>query len=53
MLLLIILVVLLFGGGGGWWLGNRQEWPGGGYGSGIGTIVLLFLVLYLLGFLHS
>jgi hypothetical protein len=52
MLLLIILLVLIFGGGGGYYLGNAQQWPGGGYGSGLGTIVVVLLVLWLAGFLR-
>ena len=51
MLLLIILLVLIFGFGGGYW-GNRT-YPGwGGPGFGLGTILVILLVLYLLGFLH-
>jgi len=51
MLLLIIVLVLVFGLGGGYW-GNTQ-YPGwGGPGFGLGTILLILLILYLLGFLH-
>jgi hypothetical protein len=51
MLILIIVVVLLFGLGGGYW-GHRQYGetaPYAGPGIGIGTILLILLVLYLLG----
>lgn len=46
MLLIIIVIVLVLGvGGGGYW-GNRTYGPVGGFG--IGGILLLLLVLYLL-----
>ena len=47
MLLLIILLVLLFGGGGGYY-GYSRWGTGGGLGI-VGTILLIFLVVYLLG----
>ncbi len=48
MLLVILLIVVLLGFGG-YWGGNQY-----GYGpqAGIGTIVLIILILYLLGYLH-
>ena len=48
MLLLILLLLLLFGGGFGYW-GHRQYGPTGGYGIGLGTIIVILLVCYLLG----
>jgi hypothetical protein len=47
MLLILILLILLFGGGG-WWFGNRG---GGAYGPhfGIGAILLVVIVIWLLG----
>jgi hypothetical protein len=47
-MLLWILVLLLLFGGGSWYGGNRWQ-PGYGPGIGIGTIAVLFLVLWLLG----
>jgi hypothetical protein len=51
MLLIIILFVLLFGFGGGYWghrnYGQQYEWAGPGFG--IGTILIVLLVCYLLG----
>ncbi|MEJ1968496.1 MAG: DUF3309 family protein [Rhizomicrobium sp.] len=45
LLIIIILLVLLFGGGG--W-GYSRYGAGGGLGI-VGTILVIFLVLYLLG----
>jgi hypothetical protein len=50
MIVLIIVLILLFGGGFGYW--GHSQW-GGSYGYagpsiGIGTILVLLLVLYLL-----
>jgi hypothetical protein len=49
MLLLIIILILLFGGGAGYWGHSRYEGVWGGPGIGLGTILVLFLILYLLG----
>lgn len=48
MLILIILLILIFGLGGGY-LGHVNNWPGGGPGIGLGTILLVLLVVWLLG----
>ena len=49
MIIVIILVLLLFGGGGGFY-GNQAWGPVGGAGVGLGTILVILLVCYLLGF---
>ena len=55
-LLLIILVILLLCGGLGGW-GYRAGWYGGNPGYGLGGIVVLvlvvFLIIYLLGGVHG
>ncbi len=50
MLLLIILLILIFGIGGGWYgyRSNDGSWGHAG-GIGLGTILLVLLVIYLLG----
>jgi len=48
MLLLIVLLVLLFGGGGGYY-GHTRWGPSGGAGIGLGTVLMILLVAYLLG----
>ena len=48
MLLLIIILILLFGGGGGYY-GHTRWGPGGGFGIGLGTIVLIRLIAWLVG----
>jgi len=50
-ILLIIVLILVFGGGGGYW-GHTQWGPAGGFGIGLGTILAILLVLYLVGFLR-
>ena len=53
LLLIVIVLVLIFGGGGGFYYGNRQFGsPVYGGGFGLGTVLLILLVLYLLGGLH-
>jgi hypothetical protein len=51
MLILIILLILLFGGGFGYWghsnYGASYPWAGPGFG--LGTILIIILVVYLLG----
>ena len=51
MLLLIIVLILLFGGGGGYY-GYSKWGTGGGLGI-VGTVLLIVLILYLLGAIHS
>jgi hypothetical protein len=48
MLILIIVLVLVFGGGGGFY-GHRRWGHRGGAGIGLGTILLILLVAYVLG----
>lgn len=50
MLLLIIVLLLLFGGGGGYF-GYSRWGTRGGLGI-FGTVLLIALILYLLGFLR-
>ena len=50
MLLLIIVLLLLFGGGGGYY-GYSRWGRRGGLGI-VGTVVLIAVILYLLGFLR-
>ena len=50
MLFLIIVLVLIFGVGGGYW-GHTQWGANNGYagpGIGIGTVLVILLILYLL-----
>lgn len=47
-MLLIILLILVFGGGFGYW-GHRQYGGYAGPGIGLGTLLVILLVLYLLG----
>ncbi len=48
MLILIIVLILLFGGGFGYY-GHSRYGPTGGAGIGLGTILLIFLVAWMLG----
>lgn len=48
MLILLIVLILLFGGGGGYY-GHSRWGPSGGAGVGLGTVVLIVLLVYLLG----
>ena len=48
MLLLIIILLLIFGGGGGYY-GHSRWGPGGGASVGLGTVLLILLMVYLLG----
>ncbi len=50
MLILLIVLILLFGAGGGYY-GHSRWGVGGGAGVSLGTILLILLVAYLLGFL--
>jgi hypothetical protein len=49
MLLLIIILILVFGGFGGWYDSNNNGSWGRGGSIGLGTILLICLVIYLLG----
>lgn len=51
MLLLLILLVVLFAGGGGYY-GYSRWGTGGGLGI-VGTVLLVVVVLYLFGGMHS
>lgn len=50
-ILVIIIVIILLGGGLGYHQGYYNNFPGGpvGYGGGLGTIVIILLILWLLG----
>jgi hypothetical protein len=50
MLILIIILLLLFGGGGGYY-GYSRWGAGGGLGI-VGTVLVIALILYLLGYLR-
>lgn len=50
MLLLIIVVLLVLAGGGGYYGHTRWGYRGGA-GIGLGTILLILLVIYMLGLL--
>jgi len=52
LIILIVILVLVFGGGGGYYGYNRWGYAGGG-GIGLGTILLILLVCWLLGVFHS
>ncbi|MEP7351744.1 MAG: DUF3309 domain-containing protein [Acidobacteriota bacterium] len=47
-MLLVILLILLLGGGGGYY-GHGRWGPRGSAGFGVGTILLVVLLLYFLG----
>jgi hypothetical protein len=51
MLILIIVLLLLFGGGGGYY-GHTRWGPGGGFVIGLGTILLILLIAWMLGVLR-
>lgn len=46
-LLIILILLLLFGGGGGYYAYNT--YGGTGLGGVLGTVVVIFLILWLLG----
>jgi hypothetical protein len=50
-LLLIIILVLLFAGGGGYY-GYGRWGSRGGMGIGLGTVLLILLIAYMLGVFH-
>jgi len=51
MLILIIVLLLVFGGGGGYYGYSRWGMRGGG-GIGLGTILVILLICFLLGAFH-
>jgi hypothetical protein len=51
MLILIIVLLLVFGVGGGYY-GHSRWGPSGGAGIGVGTILLVLLIAYMLGLFH-
>jgi hypothetical protein len=51
MLLVLIVLLLLLGGGGGYYGHNRWGYRGGA-GIGLGTILLILLVAWMLGLLQ-
>ena len=48
MLLLILILILFFGGGGGW-IGYNRWGNAGGAGIGLGTVLVILLICYMLG----
>jgi hypothetical protein len=51
MLILIIILLLVFGLGGGYY--GRNRWGNrGGAGIGVGTILVVLLIAWMLGVLH-
>lgn len=50
MLILLIILILLLAGGGGYY-GHSRWGYGGGAGVSLGTILLILLIAYLLGYL--
>jgi hypothetical protein len=51
MLLLLIILLLVFAGGGGYY-GYSRWGSRGGTGIGVGTILVILLVAYMLGIFH-
>ena len=51
MLILIVLLLVILGGGGGYYGHNRWGYRGGA-GVGLGAILLILLVVYMLGIIH-
>ena len=49
MTILIIVVLVLFLGGGGGYYGHSRWGYRGGAGFGLGTVLLILLIAYLLG----
>lgn len=48
LILLIVLLVILFGGGG-YWGYRAHAYNGASYGTGLGGLLILLLILYALG----
>ena len=51
MLILLIILLLILGGGGGYYGHSRWGYRGG-TGVGLGTILLILLIVYMLGIVH-
>ncbi len=51
MLIVLIVLLLLLGGGGGYY-GHSRWGYGGSAGVGLGTILLIILLVWLLGGIH-
>jgi hypothetical protein len=51
MLLVLIVLLLVFGVGGGYY-GHSRWGSRGGTGIGLGTILLILLIAYMLGVFH-
>jgi len=51
MLLLLIILLLVLGAGGGYY-GHTRWGATGGAGIGLGTILVILLVAYMLGIFH-
>ena len=51
MLIVLIILLLLLGGGGGYYGHSRWGYAGSG-GIGLGTILLIILVFWMLGGIH-
>ena len=51
MLLLIVILLLVFGAGGGYY-GYSRWGSSGGAGIGLGGVLLILLVAYMLGVFH-
>lgn len=51
MLILIIVLLLIFGGGGGYY-GHSRWGASGGAGIGLGTILIILLIAWMLGVFH-
>lgn len=51
MIIAIIVILLILGTGGGYY-GHAQWGPWAGGGIGLGTVLLILLICYLLGFLR-
>jgi len=52
MLLIVIIVLILLLGGGGGYYGHTRWGPSGGAGIGLGTILLILLIAWMLGVFH-
>ena len=48
MLIIIIILILLFAGGGGYY-GHSRWGARGGTGIGLGTVLVILLIAYMLG----
>jgi hypothetical protein len=48
MIIVIILLIILLGGGGGYYGHSRWGYAGGA-GTGLGTILIILLIAYMLG----